>query len=201
MSINFKQLYSTDIKNYENDLANLRIKIFREFPYLYEGDIEYEQKYLSRYSNAKESMIVIAIEGKRIIGATTCIPLIEEDKEFQLPFLKRGLDIKNSFYFGESIILSEYRGRGIGSQFFKLREKHSEEVFPKLDFTCFCSVERMNHPLEPKDYRPLHDFWMRQGYREYPNLSVLFPWKDIDQEAEDFKKMIYWIKKWKKRSP
>ena len=30
-------------------LANLRIQIFRVFPYLYDGDLAYEEKYLARF--------------------------------------------------------------------------------------------------------------------------------------------------------
>jgi hypothetical protein len=31
------------------DLAQLRITVFREFPYLYDGDLAYEQNYLRTY--------------------------------------------------------------------------------------------------------------------------------------------------------
>ena len=32
-----------------SDLASLRIEVFRDFPYLYDGDFEYEKKYLQTY--------------------------------------------------------------------------------------------------------------------------------------------------------
>lgn len=42
------------------DLARLRIEIFREFPYLYDGDRDYEQKYLATYLNCPQSVVVLA---------------------------------------------------------------------------------------------------------------------------------------------
>ena len=34
-----------EIKNYLDDIASLRINVFKEFPYLYDGCINYERKY------------------------------------------------------------------------------------------------------------------------------------------------------------
>ena len=36
-----------------DDIASLRLKVFKDFPYLYDGNIEYEHKYLERYSLSK----------------------------------------------------------------------------------------------------------------------------------------------------
>ncbi|MGE3294718.1 MAG: GNAT family N-acetyltransferase, partial [Geminicoccaceae bacterium] len=40
------------------DLARLRIAVFRAFPYLYEGSLEYEERYLQTYHEAADSVIV-----------------------------------------------------------------------------------------------------------------------------------------------
>ena len=34
-----------------DDVARLRITVFREWPYLYDGDLEYERDYLNAYRN------------------------------------------------------------------------------------------------------------------------------------------------------
>ena len=62
------------------DLANLRIDVFREYPYLYEGDLEYEKKYLGRYFSAQQSYVVGVYDQGRMVGATTAILLSEEDE-------------------------------------------------------------------------------------------------------------------------
>ena len=53
------------------EIALLRIAVFREFPYLYEGSLEYEMQYLNDYLSSKNSLIVLATHGSVIIGAST----------------------------------------------------------------------------------------------------------------------------------
>ena len=40
-------------------LGELRIRVFREYPYLYDGTLEYEREYLRRYLDARDSLVVI----------------------------------------------------------------------------------------------------------------------------------------------
>lgn len=185
------------MNEYLRDLANLRIKIFKDFPYLYEGSFDYEKKYLERYVHAKDSLVVMAFDREKIIGATTCLPLTQESEDFKRPFIQKNFDIDNTFYFGESIILPKYRGQGIGHKFFDYRESHAKHVYKDLRYTCFCAVERINHSLEPKKYRPLDHFWHQRGYKKYEDMSIDYTWKDIGKEVEDKKKMVYWIRSWK----
>lgn len=196
MSITFKKIYSNDIKNYFNELASLRIEVFREYPYLYDGDLEYEKDYLKVYSQSSNSLLVLALSNNQIIGASTCLPLSEADNEFKKSFLNSSYSISKSFYFGESIIKKEFRGQGIGKEFFKFREEHAKKLTPDLEMTCFCSVDRdRSHPLRPEGYRELTNFWNRMGYNKQDNLKVSYEWKDIDNIMEDTKTMSVWLKK------
>jgi len=38
-----------------DDLARLRIAVFQDFPYLYEGTVDYEKTYLQTYANAERA--------------------------------------------------------------------------------------------------------------------------------------------------
>jgi hypothetical protein len=98
------------VKPYINDLAKLRIKVFREYPYLYDGTAEYEEKYLKSYSDSPESLAVIVFHKENIIGASTGVPLEQAMEEFQMPFLEYGYELHRIFYFGESVLLKEFRG-------------------------------------------------------------------------------------------
>ena len=40
-----------NLESYLEDLAQLRIKVFRAFPYLYDGSIDYEMSYLETYTS------------------------------------------------------------------------------------------------------------------------------------------------------
>jgi len=94
------------------DLARLRVEVFREFPYLYDGDIAYEEKYLRIYAETPGAAVIIARDEKRIIGASTCLPLAAEMASVQKPFRNAGIDVSTVFYFGESVLEAPYRGRG-----------------------------------------------------------------------------------------
>jgi GNAT superfamily N-acetyltransferase len=183
---------SSEIQEVIEDLANLRITVFRAFPYLYEGSFDYEKEYLKTYINSAKSLLFSVYDGDKMVGATTCIPLADETPDVQEPFLKAKMDLSRIFYFGESILLPQYRGLGIGHRFFDKREAHATR-FGTYETTCFCGVVRPeNHPLRPTDYQPLDEFWTKRGYKKQPQLQSLFEWLDIGETKPTSKPMIYW---------
>lgn len=179
-------------------LARLRIIVFREWPYLYDGSMEYEQQYLADFAAGEGSLIVAARDGAEIVGAATAAPLRAHSENFVPLFERHGFDPDRIFYFGESVLLPQYRGRGVGHAFFDKREEHARAaVGPKGPYThtAFCAVVRPDdHPLKPADYRPLDAFWERRGYRKQPGMIGSYSWKDIDQPEETAKPMQFWIK-------
>jgi len=177
-----------------DDLAQLRITVFREYPYLYEGTVDYEREYLGTYTRSEKSFLFAVYDGGKMVGATTCIPLTDETEEVQEPFLKAGMNLEEIFYFGESILLKPYRGRGLGHRFFDEREAHVRRS-GNYKRMCFCSVDRgENHPLKPADYRPNDEFWKKRGYLPHPELRSLFDWLDLGETESTKKEMVYWFK-------
>lgn len=174
-------------------LARLRIRVFRDFPYLYDGDFAYEADYLRRYAECPRSLFVLAFDGAEPVGAATGMPLADEVEAFRAPFEARGFDVADVFYYGESVLLAEYRGHGIGKAFMAEREGHAgREGFGTV---AFCAVERPDrHPLEPAGYRPLHGFWRSRGYERHPELATTFRWKDLNEAGETDKPMVFWLK-------
>lgn len=174
-------------------LAELRIRVFREFPYLYEGSLEYEEKYLDVYARSPRSLVVLAWDGALVVGASTVIPLADAPAEMQEPFVRAGLDLARVDYFGESVVLPEYRGRGLGSRFFELREAHAASE--GLAVCAFSAVERaLDHPLRPPGYVPNDAFWRKRGYKKAPELKSELSWLDVDQATPTKKQMIFWLK-------
>lgn len=180
---------------YIPDLARLRIRVFREFPYLYEGTETYENKYLRTYSESAEAIVILALDENRIIGASTGVPMAHENDAFKKPFIDGGYDPEKIFYCGESVLLPAYRGRGIYKQFIHRREDYARSL-KRFEYCCFCAVQRADdHPLKPADYEPLDKIWGHYGYHKTPELVANFRWKDIDQPEETEKPMVFWIKK------
>lgn len=175
-------------------LAELRIRVFRDWPYLYDGDPAYERRYLATYADSPQAYCALAEIDGQVVGATTAIPLLDETPEVQAPFLTAAIDPTTVFYFGESVLLPEFRGRGIGHSFFDLREA-AAALLPGITHTAFCAVQRpTEHPLRPREHRSLDAFWRARGYRPHADLTSWFRWKDLDQPTESAKPMRYWVR-------
>lgn len=182
-----------EIIPYISDLAQLRIDIFKNYPYLYEGDFAYELNYLKTYTNCSESFMVLVLDGKNVIGASTALPLLFETAECQKPFFEANLEIQNIFYLGESLLLPKYRGQGIYKIFFEERENAARKYGCKI--TTFCAVERqMDDPRKPVDYVSMVDTWHKFGYKKHPEICAYYKWKEIGESAESEKPMIFWMK-------
>jgi len=177
-----------------DEVARLRITVFREWPYLYDGDMAYEARYLDTYSRSPESLFVLVFDGERVVGASTAIPMAHETAEFKRPFAGQGYDPERIFYLGESVLRPEYRGRGVGVRFFEEREGYARTL-NRFSHTAFCAVERpADHPRRPPDYVPLDAFWGRRGYVKQPQLATTFDWKELDESSPTPKPMTFWIK-------
>lgn len=178
-----------------NALARLRMTVFREWPYLYDGNAEYERRYLDVYVRSPRSFALVAYDNDEPVGATTALPLADEHEELQQPLLDAGFDIERVFYNGESMLLPEYRGRGLYRKFFKAREDHAAS-FGTYDWIVFCSVSRPeHHPLRPAEHLPLDPTWRRYGYEQRPDLIAHLSWQDIGDVKETGKRLEYWIKR------
>lgn len=176
------------------ELADLRIEIFRDYPYLYDGNTDYEKKYLNTYIQCPQSFCALVFHGEKLVGATTGIPLIYETPEVKAPFLKSGYDLNEVFYFGESILKKAYRGLGLGIRFFHLREQFAKSI-SGVRYTAFCGVQRPStHRRKPENYKPLDLFWKRMGYEKQENMTTSFSWKDLDETTESPKEMQFWLK-------
>ena len=175
-------------------LARLRIAVFRDWPYLYDGTLKYEQTYLAKLAAARGAVIVAAYDGEIIVGCATGAPMAEMEAEIAAPFNARGDDVDRIFYCGESVLLPAYRGRGLGHAFFDHREAQARAL-GGFTHAAFCAVVRPeDHPLRPKDYVPLDAFWQKRGYAKADGLVTRFAWKDIDRSGETEKPMQFWMR-------
>ena len=181
------------IDRYFDALAALRISVFREYPYLYEGSLTYEREYLASYAGSPASLVVLACDGDRIVGASTALPLTLQSDDVVPPLVRAGFDPATVYYFGESVLEPAYRGRGLGSTFFDERERRAREL--GFAVATFCAVERpADHPRRPANYQPPGALWRRHGFERRPDIVGTFEWRDIGDADETAKPMVFWIK-------
>jgi GNAT superfamily N-acetyltransferase len=194
MTIKTLTISGKELEAYIPDLARLRITVFREYPYLYDGTDAYEQAYLQTYMASGSAMAVLAFDNDQIIGASTGIPMADETAAFKQPFMDKGINPETLFYCGESVLLPDYRGRGIYKRFFSGREDYARSL-GGFKNSCFCAVVRPdNHPLKPEGYTPLDEIWQHFGYQPKADLITYYPWKDIDQAESIDHPMMFWLK-------
>lgn len=176
-----------------DDVAALRLAVFRDWPYLYDGDLEYERDYLDVYRQSDTAFLVGAFDGTRLVGAATGTPMTDHADDFAAAIRGTGVALDKVFYCAESVLLPEYRGQGIGHAFFDLREAHAQKLGATA--SAFCSVVRPDdHPLKPSTYRPLDGFWRKRGYRPLEGAIAQFSWKDVDQANETKKPLQVWVR-------
>lgn len=162
-----------------DDVARLRLAVFKAWPYLYDGDAAYERDYLAAYADSQDSLFVLAFVDGQVVGASTALPLSDETPAFRKPFLDQRIAVESVFYFGESVLLPEYRGRGIGHAFFDQREAHARAL-EGFQWTAFCAVDRDDDdPRRPVDHRTNDAFWHKRGYQRRPGMTMHLPWEEV----------------------
>ena len=191
--LRFETLRGEQLRAWLPRLAGLRTAVFRDWPYLYQGEAAYEETYLSAYADSPGAAVFAAIDGERAVGCATCQPMAEATGRVRDAFRSRGMDLARWCYFGESVLLPAYRGRGAGVRFFELREAHARSL--GLQAAAFCAVTRNdNDPRRPKDYVPLDAFWGRRGYVRRADISVIFDWQEVGDDRETPHALGFWVK-------
>ncbi len=192
-NLEFSVLRGPAIRPFLEELAQLRIRVFREWPYLYEGTADYERNYLDVYVQCVASVVVLARAGERIVGASTALPLSAAAADFQEPFAGSDFAVEDLFYLGESVLLPEYRGQGAGRRFFELREAAARDEGAR--HAVFCAIERAAGDLRrPDGYRELAGFWTKLGYIRQPALRAIFDWAEPGMTEAMPHPLTFWIK-------
>ncbi len=186
-------LRGADVTPFLDDVARLRIAVFRDWPYLYEGDAAYEREYLAAYAQSPDSVFVLARDGDAVVGASTGLPLLDDAPDFRQPFVDAGRDPAEVFYFGESVLLPAYRGLGLGHAFFDAREAHARAL-GRHTLTAFCAVDRGDDDArQPAGHRGNDAFWHKRGYTRQPGLTLRLHWNEIGH-GETVHALTFWTR-------
>lgn len=176
-----------------DDVARLRIAVFRTFPYLYDGNLDYERTYLATYADSEAAILVGAFDGRRLVGAATGTPMEDHAEDFARALADWDVPPEEVFYFAESVLLPEYRGQGAGHAFFDMRETHARAS--GRTHAAFCSVIRPDdHPARPANYSPLDPFWRKRSYAPLSGAIARFRWKDLGSPDETEKPLQFWTR-------
>lgn len=191
--LSIQRLRGAQVLPHLDDVARLRIAVFRDWPYLYDGDLEYERGYLAAYAASPDSVFVLARDGERVVGASTGLPLADDADAFGAAFAQGPVAVQDVFYFGESVLLPAYRGRGAGHAFFDHREAHARAL-GRFGLTAFCAVDRAaDDPRRPAGYRGNDAFWHKRGYVRQPALRMQLAWDELER-GEIMHTLTFWTR-------
>ncbi len=192
MNVRIEVLTGASIKRVINDLARLRVEVFRDYPYLYDGTPDYEESYLRDFVKMRDCVVVAAMDAEKVVGCSTGSALKDQPAEFALPVANAGYNLDEVFYFGESVLDKTFRGRGIGHVFFDRRETHA--INRGYSVAIFAAVIPLqNHFMKPVNYEPLDAFWKIRGYRKIEGLTTMFKWKEVGLDGELPHPMQFWM--------
>lgn len=198
MTIRFESLTGQPSRQLLDQLSSLRLTVFREWPYLYDGNATSEAEYLGTFAAAPGAIIVGAFDDDQMIGAATAAPLAGHTDDFVPLFEARGYDPATVFYCGESVLLPSYRGQGIGHAFFDHREAHAKALSEQgaaFRYATFCGVVRSgDDERKPADYRPLDAFWRKRGYEKVDGLVGHYDWREPGEATESPHDMQFWLR-------
>lgn len=188
-------LHGHEITEYLGDIIRLRLDVFGEYPYLYEGTAEEEFEYIEEtYIKIPESVVCLVFDNERVIGAATGVPLNKTRTKVHLPLVKAGYNINDIFFLGELVLEKEYRGLKLGQQLYQSFENYVKNN-TKCDTVAFYEVERsLNDPLKPSNYISRDSYWLKQGFFKHSELKTEGQWKIIGDKEETFHPMVYWLK-------
>ena len=191
--VEVRALTGAELEAHLDDVARLRIAVFRDWPYLYDGTLEYERAYLQTYRDNAGALLVGAFDAGMLVGASTSTFMEDHAEGFAAPLRQIGLPAGSILYGAESVLLPAYRGRGLGHRFFDLREAHARAH--GRTHVAFCSVVRPDsHPMRPKTYRTNDAFWSGRGYAKLPGVLAEFSWKDLGDAGETVKPLQFWMR-------
>lgn len=198
-SLDIEIVKGDDIQLYIKEISEFRIRYFRDFPYLYVGNFDYESKYLQGYSDDQCSLLAtIRNKKKQLVAISTGLPLSSPspilENALQL-FNKAGISPSKIYYYGEVIIDYPHRGKGLLKEIFRFQDNHVKALgFTRSAIATVIRDDKDNRA--PGGYLNPDIIWQNLGYRK---TAIVFeynwPTLQFDGTTQDSaNQMIYWVK-------
>lgn len=176
---------------YIDDLADLRISYFREYPYFYQVNRSVEKEYLTTYSRSPNTLFVVA--GEEAVGVLTGCPLTESIEGYQRPFVNKKMELDKVFCLGEFVFQSGYENEAIQK---KMYEQLEEQIRKERKYSQIVVYEivRLENDLEPPGYVSIEEFWEKMGFVKQADLALSIPWEDSRTNRLVDHTLVAWLK-------
>ena len=184
-------LHGREITPYVKEIVQFINKIYREYPYFYNGNDAGYESYLESYPNLGDVIVCLAFVENEVIGIAAGLPMPKRDV-YQETLLEHGYNLNTLFYLGEFGLKPEYRGQGIELTMYQTIEDFARKSGP-FKMICFWEIEGGLNS-EQKGYFPGDNFWKQLGFVRHPELNFHIFWTNIGETTESPHKAVYWLK-------
>jgi ribosomal protein S18 acetylase RimI-like enzyme len=200
MNIDIQIYHGATLAAEGGTLGTFRLRYFKEYPYLYAGTEEGEQRHLAEYIAQPTTRLLIARdieENEKIAGIAIGTMLSCETEilnQIGKQLRSNGIMPEQCFYFGEMIFIPEYRNKGLGRHMLDLLKQSGREQ--GADRFGFLAVAReQNDSRRPADYVDSALIFKKLGF-EKTDAFVNFEWQTIQADgsvAPTFNRLDFWI--------
>ncbi len=180
-------------------VADLRIRLFRDYPYFYDGSPEYERHYLRELANNDEALLLMALSGDDVAGVATSLPLesgADILKGVPGRFRAAGLDPAAFYYYSEILVVPRFRGRGIAGEFYRRREAFARgKGYGAVSFAAVIRPD--DDPRRPESYFYPAPYWASMGFGRRDDITVACNWPTLEPDgsvAEKTHPLAFWVK-------
>ncbi len=199
-NMSIKTFRGESIGPFLEDITDLCLTIYKEYPYCYEGTKEEYFPFIEYYAQSDHGIACLLFDSNRPVGVAIGMPMSEMREKYKAPFTDaRSYENFNEiFYLGEFLLLKDYRGRGWGKKIYLEFEYAVDETenFKKM---CFCKIDESNQTnLKPENYKPLDKFWKKKGFNKCDDITVIVNWKNVGELDDSPHKLVYWLKSFSK---
>ncbi|MBC7398043.1 MAG: hypothetical protein H7333_11420 [Bdellovibrionales bacterium] len=197
--LHFRIYVGIEIIPHIHEVSKFRVQYFKDYPYLYCGNIDYEKQYLQSFSVEPEAILVAAFDSENKLSAiSTGLPLLCSSSilaDGPEMFLKNGLDPKKIFYYGEIIISYKYRLKGVVRKVYAMQEKFA--ITKGFTSIALSTVVRDDFDFrKPQGYKDTDGLWRALGFTR-TNMHFEFEWPTYDVNGnvtDQSNQMVYWTK-------
>lgn len=191
--IRFELARGSEIKQYIPEVVRISDACYSVYPYLFDGTQSDEEFYMSLYGRWSDGRLIMVFDKDRAVGYAIGghmkhIPVGQQ------ALIANGCAIDSTFLLGEIAVLEPYRRKQIGRKMVNHMENFAKDEI-QCNVICLMQInEAWVSMPKPENYQSCDGFWIKQGYKQYPETTFNISWKNVDDSQESDHTMFYWIK-------
>lgn len=181
-----------------NYFAALRIVFFRDYPYLYSGDFNYEKDYLNYYIADQSAVFLTASLNSNIIGFCSGASFLSMGNAFGNvleKFSAKGYLPKDLYYLGEIIVKDNFANRILSKQLFKRMLSYSLELnFKGITFCNTLEPNFKSYSQNKYKFEKFANIFNKIGIID-PHITTTVTYNTVDSinhESEKKHTMKFW---------